>query len=110
MQDAFNSVSSVLKNSAKAAIDEIVDSNGGGRFLETSEGQGNTAQLLAKINEQQGAGAKALTRKNLRTSAMSLSECRAGTADFAVWFRYGISISIGTGNGEPHSANLTGTG
>lgn len=38
---------------------------------------------------------------------MSLSTCRAGNADFAVWFRYGISVSIGTGNlGASISANL----
>lgn len=107
VQNAFKSVSNKLKTSAKAAIDEIVDNDHGGRFLETAEGQGNTAQLLAKVNEQQGAGAKALTRNNLRASAMSLSECAADTADFAFWFRYGMSFQIGSGTlGGSISANL----
>ena len=34
-------------------------------------------------------------------------ECSLGTADFAVWFRYGISIAVGTGHlGASLSANL----
>ena len=34
-----------LQSSAKAAIDEIVNSGDGGTFLEITEGQGNTAQV-----------------------------------------------------------------
>jgi hypothetical protein len=106
-ENAFSSVSDVLQNSAKAAINEIVNSDDGGRFLETAEGQGNTAQLLAQINEQQGAGAAKVTRSHLRSSAMSLSTCAVGQADFAVWFRYGISVGIGQGNfGATLNANL----
>jgi hypothetical protein len=106
-ENAFASVSEVLKNSAKAAIDEIMNSDDGGRFLETAEGQGNTAQLLAQINAQQGDGATKVTRSHLRASAMSLSTCTMGKADFAFWFRYGISIGVGSGNfGATLSANL----
>jgi hypothetical protein len=43
--DAFNVAAESLQSSAKAAIDEIVNSGDGGTFLEITEGQGNTAQV-----------------------------------------------------------------
>jgi len=109
MEDAFTEGVKSLKPAAKEVIEGILSSIDG-NFLETAEGMGNTAQLLAQINEQQGEGASKVTRSHLRASAMTtggLDECSIGKADFAVWFRYGVSIAVGTGAvGASLSANL----
>lgn len=109
MEDAFTEGVKSLKPAAKGVIEGILSSIDG-NFLETAEGMGNTAQLLAQINEQQGEGASKVTRSHLRASAMTtggLDECSIGKADFAVWFRYGVSIAVGTGAvGASLSANL----
>jgi hypothetical protein len=85
--------------------------NRGGRFLEMAEGQGavvgNTAQLLAQINEQQSAGTEKVTRGYLRRHAINpdlliaasnvdLTRCQLGNADFAVWLRVGIGGTYAT--------------
>jgi len=80
-----------------------------GSFLENTEGHGNTAQLLAQINAQQGEGASKVTRSHLRASAIvhPISYCQNRLDDFAVWFRIGTSVSYGTGTaGGGISANL----
>ena len=97
--NAFKNAQAGLMQASKDAIDDILKVSEGTNFLEASEGQGGSSKLLAHLGEQEEE--QGLIKK------IPLHKCRIEKADFAVWFRYGISFTIGQGNfGMSLSANI----
>jgi hypothetical protein len=95
--NAFGNAKAGLMQASKNAIDDILKASEGTNFLEASEGQGGSSKLLAHLGEQEEE----------QGLIIPLHKCRIEKADFAVWFRYGISFSIGQGNvGMSLSANI----
>ena len=83
--NAFRNAKAGLMQASKDAIDDILKASEGTNFLEASEGQGGSSKLLAHLGEQEEE----------QGLIIPLHKCRIEKADFAVWFRYGISFSIG---------------